>query len=76
MQVNEVKPSQRPRVTLEPELESEVCLLTPQQRLNMAIKLERWAHQLRISVKILTSDLSPRSKPSLKRLSQRRLILN
>ena len=45
-----------PRVTLEPELECEVALFTPSQRIELARKFERWARQLKVSAFILRRD--------------------
>jgi len=66
----------RARVTLEPELERDVALYTPSQRIELAGKLERWARQLRISAFILRRDGAPRGHAVLKALPRRRLALN
>ncbi len=69
--------SQRPRVILEPDLQAEVELFSWQARLHLARKLERWAHQLRVSAKIIQRDLPPPpSPPSLKPLCAAKLRLN
>ena len=64
------------RVTLEPELEQEVALYTPAQRVELAGKFERWAHQLRISAFILRRGQEPRARAVLRVLPLRRLALN
>ena len=65
------------KVTLEPELEEEVALYTPSQRLELARKMERWARQLRVSAFILRRDSCPkRACASIKGLPRRRLLLN
>jgi hypothetical protein len=52
-------------------------LWTPAKRLEMARKLEQWAHQLRMSVKIWKRRQErPVSPARLKALPLRRLILN
>lgn len=53
----------RIRVRLEPGLEEHAGELTPAQRLEMAAKLERWAHQLRVSAKVLTD---PKKRPRMR----------
>jgi len=65
-----------PRVTLEPELECEVMLFTPAQRVELARKFERWARQLRVSAFILGRDAEPKRPVALKVLPQRKLALN
>ena len=64
------------KVILEPELQEEVELLNSWQRLRMARKFERWAHQLRISAFILSRNQTPKPRSSLKALPRRRLFLN
>jgi hypothetical protein len=71
-----VSRNMRKRVILEPELEQEVSLMTASQRLELARKFERWAHQLRISAFILKRASQPKPRPSLKALSKAKLILN
>lgn len=66
----------RQRVTLEPELECEVGLFTPPQRLELARKFERWARQLRVSAFILGRAEEPKRPAVLKVLSRRKLALN
>lgn len=52
-------------------------LWTPTKRLEMARKLEQWAHQLRMSVKIWKRrQPRPASPARLKSLPLRRLVLN
>jgi hypothetical protein len=65
-----------PRVTLEPELECEVGLFTPAQRLELARKFERWARQLRVSAFILRRDAEPKRPVALRALPLRKLALN
>ena len=64
------------RVTLEPVLEVEACLMTAAKRRALARTFERWARQLRVSAKILEVDEAPRPRPSLRALPRRRLSLN
>lgn len=66
----------RPRVVCEPELEEEIALFTPAQRIALARKLRRWARQLEVSAFILRQALGPKAKPSLRALSRRKLFLN
>jgi len=63
-------------VTLEPELEEEASLMTAAQRREFALKLERWARQLRVSAFILDRTSAPRPRPSLTYVPRRRLLLN
>ena len=63
-------------VTLEPELEEAAALLNPYQRRELARKLDRWSHQLRVSAAVLLSNNSPKPRPSLRALGRRRLVLN
>src|SRR5437867_1591492 len=49
------------RVIVEPQLEENVGDLNADQRLNVARKLERWAHQLRVSAVIMEADAIPNS---------------
>lgn len=65
-----------PRVTLEPELEGEVGLFTPPQRIELARKFERWARQLRVSAFILGRDAAPKRPVALRALPRRKLALN
>jgi len=60
------------RVRLEPELEEIAALWPAAKRFEVALKLKRWAKQLRISALIMTSDgrgqkARPASVPSLPR---------
>lgn len=64
------------RVTLEPELEEEVCLMTLHQRKMLLKKLNRWAKQLRISIKILEADAEPYPMRAPKYLSVSKRVLN
>jgi hypothetical protein len=62
------------RVTLEPELEVVAGHLDAFDRLQMAAKLARWAHQLRVSARVLRQPTSTRQKrprlpPELARLN-------
>jgi len=66
----------RKRIVLEPELEEIAKELNASRRRALAGKLERWAKELRVSAFILDRDAEPRPKPSLKRLPNRRLLLN
>ena len=66
----------RPRVTLEPELECEVALFTPAERIELARTFERWAQQLRLSAFILRSESESRRPAVLRVLSRRKLLLN
>lgn len=66
----------KPKVTLEPALESRAALWTPRKRRAIAAKLERWAHELRVSAAILESDQALPSPPRPKALPPRRLLLN
>jgi hypothetical protein len=61
---------------LEPELESEVALFTPSQRIELARKFERWARQLKVSAFILDRDAGPKKPVALKALPRRKLVLN
>lgn len=68
---------QRPRVTLEPELEAMAASWGPIHRLEMADKMERWIRQLRVSARITLRDRSRKiPKPSLKVVPHRKLVLN
>jgi hypothetical protein len=58
------------RVTLEPELQEIAALWPAAKRFEVALKLKRWAKQLRISAQIMASDVRgqnprPASVPSL-----------
>lgn len=65
------------RVRMEPELERIAGNFSVSARLALAKKFYRWAHQLRVSARILQADLLPnRRRPLLKPLKQRRLALN
>jgi len=59
-------------VTLEPELEEDAALMTPEERLATAEKLRRWARQLEVSAHILREHRrrlsAPKPMPSLKTL--------
>jgi hypothetical protein len=63
-------------VTLEPDLQEEVALYTPAQRLELARKFERWARQLRVSAFILRRAREPKGRAVLRVLPRRRLALN
>jgi hypothetical protein len=68
------------RVTLEPDLEQEACLLTPEKRLAMAKQFRRWARQLEVSAHIMIADrrraYAGRRTPSLKAVPKRKLRWN
>jgi len=64
------------RVTLSPGLEQKALLWTPQRRIEMAIKLEMWAHQLRLSVRVYHADHRVPPRPRLKWIGPRRSKLN
>ena len=66
----------RSRVVCEPDLEEQVALYTPSQRLALASKLRRWARQLEVSAVILRESARVKPKPSLRRLPARKLALN
>ena len=59
-------------VTLEPELEEDAALLTPEERLALAEKFRRWARQLEVSACIMQAISRRRAArkrtPSLKAL--------
>ena len=64
-------------MTLEPDLEQEVALYTPAQRVELARKFERWARQLRVSAFILRRVREQKKGHGvLKGLSRRRLAWN
>jgi hypothetical protein len=50
-------------VTLEPELEEEAALMTPEERLALAEKLRRWARQLEVSAYIMKAISRRRARP-------------
>jgi hypothetical protein len=66
----------KPRVVLEPTLESKVYGWTACQRRELARTFERWARQLRVSAKMLDLDDAPKPLPRLKALPPRRQRLN
>jgi len=66
----------KPRVFLEPTLESKVFCWNACQRRELARKFERWGRQLRVSAKILDLDETPKPPPRLKALPLRRQRLN
>lgn len=67
---------QKRRVKLEPELEAEVCLFTPAERIALARKMRRWARQLEVSAFILIRDAAPRRAAKLKFVSPVKAALN
>lgn len=66
----------RIRVRLEPVLEEKVATFSPSKRRALAIVYERWAHQLRLSARILEIDAKPSQRRRLKGLPHRKLLLN
>jgi hypothetical protein len=66
------------RVRLEPELEEIAALWPAAKRFEVALKLKRWARQLKISAQIMASDGRGReSRPaSVPLLSKRKSLLN
>ncbi len=66
------------RVTLEPELEEMAALWPAAKRFEVALKLKRWAKQLKISAQIMISDgrgQKPRVS-SVPALPRRKALLN
>ena len=63
------------RVRMEPELEEIAGHLASYERLEMAAKLERWAHQLRVSSRMLSLRRPSRPK-KLRKLGQSKLGMN
>ncbi len=63
-------------VKLEPRLQLTAATLTPTQRRVLACVYERWAHQLRVSAKVLEKYQQPPRRNSLKPLPQRLLSRN
>ena len=61
---------------MEPELEREVALYTPAQRLELARKFERWARELRVSAFILRREAEPKGRAVLRALPPWKLVLN
>ncbi len=65
------------RITLEPALEQEAALWTPEKDLEMAKMFERWARQLRVRAKIVFLDRrSPQRRSTLKFLRGPKAALN
>ena len=66
------------RVILEPELQEVAALWPAAKRFAAAEKFARWAHQLRISAKIIASDARSADcrPPSLPKLARRKAVLN
>jgi hypothetical protein len=63
-------------VRLEPELQMQAATYTPHQRRVLACVYERWAHQLRVSARLLEKHrLKPRRDP-LRPLPARLLVKN
>lgn len=60
------------RVMLEPQLEEEASLLTPEKRRELAKQFRRWARQLEVSAYIMENDRrrarEGKPKPSLRDL--------
>jgi hypothetical protein len=68
---------ERKAVILEPDLEIEAGELSVSQRRELARKLERWAHQLRVSAEVLWRRQNPvKKRLSLKPVCRRKLVLN
>ena len=63
-------------VKLEPELQIEAATFTPCQRLALAVKFERWAHELRVSARVLEKQRVPWRRRSLPRISLRDRLWN
>lgn len=70
-----MKKENRARVTLEPELEQEAALWSPERRRAAANKMERWVRQLRISAAIMERDRQV-SPPKLRVVRLRVAVLN
>lgn len=64
------------RVRMEPELEQIAGHLGPAARLEMAAKLARWTHQLKISAAILSEPPPLRRPMRLRALDSLRLVRN
>jgi len=63
-------------VQLEPELQMEAATFTPHQRRMLASVYERWAHQLRVTAKVLEKDLAPRPRGEVMWLPAKKLARN
>lgn len=63
-------------VKLEPELQMEAATFTPHQRRVLACVYERWAHQLRVSAKVLEKRRQSLPRASLKPLPRRKIAWN
>ena len=64
-------------VILEPALQERAALWTSDRKLKMALVFERWAHQLRVSVKVIASSPEFQQRPkSLRHLPRRKATLN
>ena len=61
-------------IILEPELEAIAGELGVFDRLMMAVKLERWARQLRVSARVLAKPRAKRRRPPY--LTQKQARLN
>jgi hypothetical protein len=64
------------KIRMEPELEELAGDLNPSQRRGMAAKLERWAHELRVTAFALERQAAPRPRRVLPRLSRARQTWN
>jgi hypothetical protein len=63
-------------VKLEPELQMEAATFTPHQRRVLACVYERWAHQLRVSAKVLEARRRSSPRGTWKPLPRRKLAWN
>ena len=64
------------KIRMEPELEQLAGHLTPAQRIRLADKLERLAHELRVTDSALDPQTPPRPPRALIKLSRPRQLLN
>ena len=64
------------KIKMEPELEEMAGNLNPTERRAMAAKLERWAHELRVTSSVMDVQGGPRRRLAVPRLSRRRQFLN
>ena len=70
------KAKRRPRVALEPELETIAAGWPAAKRFEMARKFKRWSRQLRVTGFILFHESHPISQPKLQSVGIRKARLN
>jgi hypothetical protein len=65
------------KVTLEPELQAIAAIWPAAKRFEVAHKLGRWSHQLKVSARIMIKNASPSPRPRvLPRIARRKARLN